>query len=223
MQISILGTFAVTRYGEVLELGGRKQRAVLAALVLERGETVSTSTLIEIVWGDEPPGQAEASLQAYISKLCGGCSNRTGRHVRTPPCWSLVPGATHSTWPPSTSTRNGSALVATAREAQRASGTAGALAAYDEALAMWAPVLVEFEHETFTTGVRLRLTDLHADAVDARTDVQLALGAHREILGELEAGVVDAATARTPLVPVGARPVPIGTTDRGAAHDHAGV
>lgn len=53
----------------LLELGPRKQRAVLAVLLLGRGRVVSTTRLIDAVWGDDAPPSAMASVQAYISNL----------------------------------------------------------------------------------------------------------------------------------------------------------
>ncbi|MGI3785825.1 MAG: BTAD domain-containing putative transcriptional regulator, partial [Janthinobacterium lividum] len=52
-----------------LQLGSPKQRAVLAALVVAGGRTVSVDQLVESVWGDHPPGRALLGVQAYISKL----------------------------------------------------------------------------------------------------------------------------------------------------------
>jgi DNA-binding SARP family transcriptional activator len=49
--------------GSPLPLGGAKQRAVLAVLLLRAGEVVSSEFLIDAVWGEEPPRTAATSLQ----------------------------------------------------------------------------------------------------------------------------------------------------------------
>ncbi|TQF65738.1 AAA family ATPase [Rhodococcus spelaei] len=68
----LLGPLEVARTDsgdQVLDLGPRKQRAVLAVLLLSRGRVVSTARLIDAVWGDDAPASAMASIQAYISNL----------------------------------------------------------------------------------------------------------------------------------------------------------
>src|SRR5215212_2867723 len=50
-------------------LGGPKQRAVLAVLLLHRGEVVSTDRLIDEVWGERPPVTAAKTVQVYVSNL----------------------------------------------------------------------------------------------------------------------------------------------------------
>jgi DNA-binding SARP family transcriptional activator len=53
----------------VLELGGGKQRAVLAALLLHRDEIMPVERLVDEVWGDDPPASAAHSLESYVSRL----------------------------------------------------------------------------------------------------------------------------------------------------------
>jgi DNA-binding SARP family transcriptional activator len=52
-----------------VDVGPPKQRAVLAVLLLARGRVVSVDRLTDAVWGDDAPGSATASLQAYVSNL----------------------------------------------------------------------------------------------------------------------------------------------------------
>ncbi len=69
MHCCLLGDLEVTAGGEPLELGGPKQRAVLAVLLLHAGKPLSADALIDRVWGEEPPARVHISLQAYISNL----------------------------------------------------------------------------------------------------------------------------------------------------------
>jgi DNA-binding SARP family transcriptional activator len=69
LRIRLLGDFAAWRDGAVLDLGGPRQRAVLALLVLARSETVTADRIIEALWDDEPPASAFATLQSYVSHL----------------------------------------------------------------------------------------------------------------------------------------------------------
>ncbi|HEY2673966.1 MAG TPA: BTAD domain-containing putative transcriptional regulator [Rugosimonospora sp.] len=67
--IRVLGPVEADVDGDVVALGGPRQRAVLARLVSARGEAVSVDRLIDDLWGGEPPVQAITSLQAYVSNL----------------------------------------------------------------------------------------------------------------------------------------------------------
>ena len=69
MEYRILGPLEAVRDGRPVDLGSPKQRAVLASLVLETGRVVPTERLVDQVWGDDPPGNVAASLQAYVSNL----------------------------------------------------------------------------------------------------------------------------------------------------------
>ena len=69
MQFNILGPMEVRSGGEPLDLGGPKQRAVLAVLVLSVGRVVSVDRIVDELWGDEPPARALGTLQAYVFNL----------------------------------------------------------------------------------------------------------------------------------------------------------
>ena len=93
----ILGPIEVERDGTVVELGARKQRAVLAVLLLAGGGVVSTDRLIDSVWSGEPPPSGTASLQAHISNLrrvLRDEAHSTSPIARTPPGYliRLQPG-----------------------------------------------------------------------------------------------------------------------------------
>ncbi|MGC4980428.1 BTAD domain-containing putative transcriptional regulator [Streptomyces sp. DT193] len=55
--------------GEVVSIGGRKMRALLAALLLEPGRVVSVDVLRDALWGGAPPASAQASLQNHVTRL----------------------------------------------------------------------------------------------------------------------------------------------------------
>ena len=65
----MLGPLEVTSEGAALELGGPKQRALLALLLLDAGRAVSTDRLIDALWGEQPPRTAATSLQNLVSQL----------------------------------------------------------------------------------------------------------------------------------------------------------
>ena len=69
MEFRILGPFEVLSNGEVLDLGGQKQRTLLAQLLLEANRFVSSDRLNEALWEAEPPETAQKALQNYVSTL----------------------------------------------------------------------------------------------------------------------------------------------------------
>ena len=68
MEFRLLGPLEVCRDGEQLVLGGPKQRAVLAILVLHANEVVPRGRLLADVWGERAPG-SEHSLDVHLSRL----------------------------------------------------------------------------------------------------------------------------------------------------------
>ena len=70
MRFGILGSFEVADdHGRDVALGGKRQRAVLAILLLHAGEVVSSDRLIDQLWGDRAPATAAKTVQVYVSKL----------------------------------------------------------------------------------------------------------------------------------------------------------
>ncbi|KUI13001.1 regulator [Mycobacterium sp. GA-1285] len=79
--------------GRAVSIGTPKQRAVLAALLLNRNRAVAADSLIDAVWGEDPPAEARASLHAYMSNLRRllGTAGVDGRAViaKKPPGYRL--------------------------------------------------------------------------------------------------------------------------------------
>jgi DNA-binding SARP family transcriptional activator len=69
MQVAVLGPVRLVRGGAAVDLGTPKQRALLAALALRAGTSVSAGALVELLWGDGAPSAVSSSLQAYVAGL----------------------------------------------------------------------------------------------------------------------------------------------------------
>ncbi|MBW5425274.1 hypothetical protein GKQ77_27560, partial [Streptomyces sp. BG9H] len=65
----VLGPVRALRDGKPLKLGSPQQRATLAVLLLHDGRPVSTSELVDALWGEEPPPRAVGTLRTYVSRL----------------------------------------------------------------------------------------------------------------------------------------------------------
>ena len=84
MDFRILGPLEAQRGGRPLALGGRKQRALLALLLLHANETVSADRLIDELWGERAPASARNSLQNLVSKLRRALGGpQTAQRIRT--------------------------------------------------------------------------------------------------------------------------------------------
>jgi DNA-binding SARP family transcriptional activator len=68
-EFGILGPLEVSRCGRAVPLGGPRQRAVLALLLLEANRVVSLDRLAEDIWGGHPPDGWVTTVQIYVSHL----------------------------------------------------------------------------------------------------------------------------------------------------------
>ena len=68
-ELRVLGPVQAVRAGRDVALGGPKQRAVLALLVLEAGRVVPAGRLAEEAWAGRPPPGAAKTLRSYVSRL----------------------------------------------------------------------------------------------------------------------------------------------------------
>src|SRR5580658_5720635 len=179
VQFRLLGPLEAQDGERRVELGRPKQRVLLAVLLVHANHVVSLDRLIEELWGAEPPPQAAASLQTYVSNLRRTLEpDRPARapsrvQVSQPPGYRLVVGA---------GGRDAARLAALAAEARRwlqAPRPAGAARALREGLAMWrGPALAGVADEGFAQAERNRLEELRVAALEDRLAADLDLGGH---------------------------------------------
>ena len=177
MEFRILGPTEADDDGNTLPLGGAKQRALLAILLLHANEVVSADRLVDDLWAGEPPESGVAALQVRISQLRKALGP-AGERVRTQP-----PGYVLRVEPDELDLNRFELMLA------RAEGAAPAEAATTlrDALGLWrgAP-LADFAYEPFAQAAIGRLEDLRLLALEKRIDADLSLGRHGELVGELE-------------------------------------
>ena len=68
-EFNLLGPFEVVVDGAAVPLGGPRQQAVLALLLLESGHPLSAERMLDTVWDGRPPASAASTLYAYIARL----------------------------------------------------------------------------------------------------------------------------------------------------------
>jgi DNA-binding SARP family transcriptional activator len=181
IEFRVLGPFEVSMEGRALELRRRKQRALLALLLLHAGEVVSTDRLIEELWAGRPPKAAVGSLQNLISDL----RKALGRDlVRT-----RQPGYVLDVEPEQVDLHRFERLVAQASEGGDAQRRSELLR---EALSLWrGPPLADLAFEPFAHVEAARLEELRTAAREELIDAELELGRHSQLVGELEGLVAE--------------------------------
>ncbi len=175
----ILGALEAEAGDRALELGGGKQRAVLAALLLRADETVPVERLVGEIW-DSPPQSAAHSLEVYVSRL---------RKVLAPHGVSLERGGGGYRIVLGEAGLDARAFEERVKEASEAAsagddGRAAALAR--DALGLWrGPVLAGVPLYAEGRADAERLEELRVRTLEVRIDADLALGRHSELVGEL--------------------------------------
>jgi len=186
-EFGILGPLEVSRSGRMVPLGGPRQRAVLALLLLEANRVVSLDRLAEDLWGGNPPDGWVTTVQIYVS------------HLRQ----ALEPGRARGAAGDVLVTRGRGYLLRVGRErldaarfedsftAGRAALEAGrhaeAAGTLRQALSLWrGPVLADLADYAFTRPGAARLEELRLAATEVRIDADLALGRHDALTAELE-------------------------------------
>jgi YVTN family beta-propeller protein len=183
LQFRLLGPLEAWRDGAILDLGARKQRAVLALLLLSANRVVSTERLIDELWGDSPPETARSALQVYVAGLRKALGDE-GSALRT-----SAPGYVLDVKPGALDLDRFTALRAEADAADDEERRAEVLR---EALELWrdAP-LADLSDEPFVATVVARLEEQRLEALEHRIDADLALGRHAGLVPELEALVAE--------------------------------
>ncbi|GAA2596399.1 BTAD domain-containing putative transcriptional regulator [Actinomadura fulvescens] len=174
--------------GTRLDLGTRKQRALVAMLALEPGRVVSLDRLVQELWAGEPPAGAIRTLQAYIAHLRKVLE--PDRAPRTPPRTLLTrePGYLLAVAPGQVDLERFTAWAGEGRRALARGAHAETLRLLDRALDLWrGEPLGEFADQEFAQPVITKLTEVRAVALEDRLEARLALGEAAPAVPELEA------------------------------------
>ncbi|MEA2135087.1 MAG: hypothetical protein QOC68_2996 [Solirubrobacteraceae bacterium] len=167
VNLRLLGPLEAHFDGRPIELGPRKQRAVLAMLALEAGRTVSSDRLAEGLWGDELPASAPKMVQVYVSHLRRLLEGDSVRIVTRGRGYELQ-------------LSDGEIDVVRFERLLEQSRPR-------EALALWrGEALADVADEPFAAAEIRRLDELWLRGSESAIDVDLVEGRHADVLGELE-------------------------------------
>jgi WD40 repeat protein/DNA-binding SARP family transcriptional activator len=175
----ILGPLEVDVAGDSVPLGGPKQRAVLAHLVLRANQLVAAETLIDQIWPEEPPEKVRNVIQTYVSHL-----RKALGHDRIQ---THGPGYRLRLDPSELDAARFDALMRDAKKSLPVDPTV-AVATLEDALSLWrGPALADLAGQSSLLAEAARLDELRLEAQETRIEGLLAAGLQAQTIGELEA------------------------------------
>jgi predicted ATPase/DNA-binding SARP family transcriptional activator len=184
MRVRILGPFQLNDGGQRITIGGARQRAVLADLLLYANEVVPSEQLLVDLWGEDAPPSAANALQAAVSRLRRLLP--PGRLITTAPGYML------RIFPAELDAAQFEQLIFEGRDALAAGGAAEAAQLLDQAMTLWrGPPLADFRYEPFAQAEIARLEELQLACLEERNEAHLALGSAGALTAELGRMVAD--------------------------------
>lgn len=176
MDFYLLGGVRVASDGVDVPLGGPRQRRLLAVLLLGEGRVVGIDRIVEAVWGDGvPPVGATRTVQSYASRLRTALGDGF-----------VSPRAEGYGLDRRDVTVDAERFVAGVRAAAM-EPPAAAVRLLDEALGLWhGRAFGEFADEEWCRPAVVRLEEVRVVALETRVQASLDLGAHVEVVPELE-------------------------------------
>lgn len=180
MRYGILGPLEVSEDGRRIELARAKERALLAVLLLNANRVVSSDRLIDALWEEHAPSTVQKALRVHISRL--------RKLLGSERLETRSPGYVLRVDDGELDLHSFEALVGRARSAPPAE----ACVLLGDALALWrGPPLADFTFDGFARVEIARLDEMRLAALEDRFEAELARGGHRQLVGQLEALVVE--------------------------------
>ena len=166
--VPILGPLEVEREGRPVALGGARQRALLALLLLHANQAVSADRLVEELWGEPTPARAVKRLQVAVTRLRRAL-DADGADAGAAPLRTASGGYLLAVAPGELDADVFQARVHDGREALAAGEPARAAELLGGALALWrGPALAEVAYEEFAQAEIRRLEELRLSVLEAR-------------------------------------------------------
>ena len=185
VEFRILGPLVVRVDGVSVPVGGPKQRALLALLLLDANRVVSRERLIGELFSGQSSNSADHALRNQVSRLRKALSAPAGDEPRLV---ARAPGYLLRVEPGELDLERFERLVAEARESSAAGDLTAAADSLREAERLWeGRPLADLEFEPFASIEIERLEELRLAAVEERIDAELVLGRQLALVSELEA------------------------------------
>ncbi|MFD3694549.1 BTAD domain-containing putative transcriptional regulator [Streptomyces sp. NPDC058646] len=178
----ILGPLQVSGQGGPVRIPPGRQEVILAALLLEANRVVSTDYLVDLIWDDEPPDTARTQVQICVSRLRKLFTKaEIAAAITTRP-----PGYVLKTEGDLVDAALFARKVADARALGRQGGAAEAVELLRAAGELWqGDCLSGVSSETLRSKA-LQLDEERLIAAETRIDLELELGRHHQLVGEVQ-------------------------------------
>jgi YVTN family beta-propeller protein len=182
LEFRVLGAVEAITDSRRLELGGPKQRSVLALLLLRANEVVPRAGLIDALWGDAPPAAARDTVKVYVGRLRKILGQNGSPHCLV----TRGGGYVLQVDPEQLDLHRFQLLASSGSRALAAGETARAARVLREALALWrGPPLADLVEEPFARTEQARLEELRLAALEQRIEADLELGRSSAVVAEL--------------------------------------
>jgi DNA-binding SARP family transcriptional activator/predicted negative regulator of RcsB-dependent stress response len=187
MQFRLLGPLEVWAGDERIDLGGAKQRALLALLLLNANRTVRRAQVIDWLWDLEPPRTAQDLVHEYVSRLRRALRRCTGE-PSTQRLWTQPSGYLLEVGPDELDLDRFERLVEQAQQGMAAHDLQLAAGTLRQALELWrGSALANLPPSLAVDAESARLEEARLVALEERLEIDLRLGQHAQLVGELEA------------------------------------
>jgi DNA-binding SARP family transcriptional activator len=188
MQFRMLGPLEVQVDGSWSGINAAKWRTVLAVLLLQPGQVVSTDRLITEVWPGETPARATNLISVYVHRLRRLIADPEGKVLTT-----RAPGYQLLIDPEDTDAGRFARLAAEGRQALQASQFEQASAVLGAALGLWqgTRALTDVPPSTLVGAEASRLEESRIEAVQLHIQADLGCGRHAQVVGQLHRLLAD--------------------------------
>lgn len=185
LHISVLGEVRATFQDQVVDLGGLRQRAVLALLLVARGGIITSDRLVDGVWGGSPPPRAQGALHAYVSHLRRRLE--PGREARSRSGFIVSEGSGYVLRIPDEAV-DAWRFEQSLRHAATITDPAEVVPVLESGLALWrGPAFAEYSAELWARGEAARLAELREVARERLLAARLERGEDAVLVPEIEA------------------------------------
>jgi DNA-binding SARP family transcriptional activator len=181
MEFRVLGPLEIWEDSRRLELGGARQQIVVAMLLLSANRVVSVDRLVEAVYGADPPETARLQAQISISSL----RRLLASHGRAAAIATRTHGYEIQIGDGELDSERFARLIAVGAAAQEAGQLGQAVSCYRDALRLWRGPALDGIDSQLVQAAALRLDEQRIAVNEDRIAVELDLGRHHELVGEL--------------------------------------
>ncbi|MFL6072041.1 MAG: BTAD domain-containing putative transcriptional regulator, partial [Mycobacteriales bacterium] len=180
MRFAVLGPLeALDTEGRPVAVGGSRLRALLAMLALDAGRTVPAETLVDGLWGTEPPDGAANALQSLVSRL--------RRALGAAVIDSAAGGYRLAVARDAVDAHRFAAAAGAGRQALAAGDAERAAALLGDALALWrGPALADVRPGPLSLPFLIELEEARKYVLEQRIEADLRLNRHHQLLDELD-------------------------------------